>query len=51
MFSSKTESWLGRSAFLMGFVLFWEALCFEVAIGLLERSKDGEVVGVRVLSL
>ena len=35
----------------MGLVLFWEALCFEVAVGVLERAKDGEVVGVLVWPL
>lgn len=45
MLVSEFEGLLDRSAFLVWFVVFGEPFGLEVAIGVLEGSKDGDVVG------
>ena len=44
--SSQPKGRLVGRAFLVHFVLFGESLGLEVAVGFLERTKDGDIVGV-----
>lgn len=44
--SSQAEGRLVGRAFLVHLILFGESLGLEVAVGFLERPKDGDIVGV-----
>lgn len=42
---SQSQCLFDWSALIADFIVFWDSFRFQVAIGLLERSEDGNIIG------